>query len=120
MARVEVLRAACCIAGVDGKVDEQERELIQKLSDDVGVGKASLEAMILRAETEPDFYEVQFRVLKTDARSTMAILTEIATQDGRLEPKELEVLQHFAGRLGLDRDGFREVAAPFIGGLNAE
>ena len=110
MAKVEVLRAACCVAGADGNVDEGERKLIQQLADKVGGGKASLEAMILRAETEPDFYKSQFLVLKTDPSSTIKIMLEIATDDRELDANELKMLKHFAERLGLSEEGFKKVA----------
>ena len=116
MAKVEVLRAACCVAGADGNVDESERKLIQELANKVGVGKASLEAMILRAETEPDFYKSQFLVLKTDPSSTMTTMFEIATDDRELEADELKLLKHFSERLGLSEEGFQAVADSFAGG----
>ena len=111
MAKVEVLRAACCVAGADGTVDEKERKLIDNLAAKVGVGQASLDAMILRAETEPDFYQTQFRVLKSDAASTMGLMFEVAAQDRNIDPSELKILQRFATRLGMDEEGFRETFA---------
>ena len=111
MAKVEMLRAACCVAGADGTVDEKERKLINELAAKVGVGLASLEAMVLRAETEPDFYENQFRVLKTDASATMGLMFEVAAQDRNIDPAELKILQHFASRLGMDEAGFRDTFA---------
>jgi len=38
--RVEVLRAACAVAGIDGAPSEAERKVIDKLAADVGVGRA--------------------------------------------------------------------------------
>ena len=42
MFKVELLRAACCVAGIDGEIDEAEFAVLKKLADDVGVGDASL------------------------------------------------------------------------------
>ena len=118
MAQVEVLRAACCIAGADGTVDENERAFVDGLAERVGVGKASLDAMVLRAETEPEFFKQQFKVLKSNPKATMGTLFQAAASSGKLESKEIDMLQAFAVRLGMDGDGFREVATPVIEALN--
>ncbi len=117
MAQVEVLRAACCIAGADGTVDENERAFVDGLAERVGVGKASLDAMVLRAETEPEFFKQQFKVLKSNPKATMGTLFQAAASSGKLESKEIDMLQAFAVRLGMDGDGFREVATPVIEAL---
>ena len=118
MARVEVLRAACCVAGADGTVDDDERKLIDDLAEKVGVGRASLDAMVLRAETEPDFYENQFRVLKIDPGATMSLMFEVASQNRKIDPNEMAMLQHFAKRLGMDEASFKEVFAATVKNLD--
>lgn len=114
MAKVEVLRAACCIAGADGNVDENELVLLKRLAAGVGVGFASLNAMVSRAEVEKDFYKKQFEVLKTDAMATMQTLVEVAGADDKLIAEEIEMLRHFAKRLEMDADAFREVTQPLL------
>ena len=114
MAKVEVLRAACCIAGADGNVDDGELVLLKRLAAKVGVGKASLDAMILRAEAEKDFYKTQFQVLKTDAMETMKLMVEVAGSDDKLIAEEIKMLRYFAKRLGMDADSFREVTKPLV------
>ena len=37
MHKVEVLRAACCIAGADGEASEGELRFLKKLADQIGV-----------------------------------------------------------------------------------
>ena len=56
---VEILRAACCIAGLDEHVAASERPVLDELSRR-RVGKASLDAMVGRAKRDTDFYEQQF------------------------------------------------------------
>ena len=118
MAKVEVLRAACCVAGADGKVDDSERNLLVELADRVGVGEASLNAMILRAETEKDFYEKQFQVLKSDPDATMRTLIRVAGDNRKIDPSEVEMLRHFASRLGMPEDRYSSVAQSVLGELN--
>ena len=59
--KVEVLRAACCMAGLDGTIGEKELAILQKLATEAGVGGASLKAMMDRAKADPNYYEQQFR-----------------------------------------------------------
>jgi tellurite resistance protein len=101
MEEVEVLQAACCIAGADGQISECERELISKLGRGCGVGRASLTAMIERARTDSSFCEEQFQILKTDPQETMAILLEIASADGGIGDTEMSILQSFSRRLNV-------------------
>ena len=106
MEQVEVLRAACCVAGADGSVTDKERQLIEKLADVSGVGAASLEAMVDRAKADCSFCDEQFQILKTDPQETMAILFEIAMSDGQVGTDEEQSLWSFAERLGVPRNIF--------------
>ena len=63
---LEILRAACCIAGLDQEIGDQEQPYLRKLADRAGVGDTSLEAMIDQARTDPEFYEQQLLFLKRD------------------------------------------------------
>lgn len=109
MSQVEVLRAACCVAGGDGEVDSQERSFLTGLAERVGVGRASLEAMIQRSEEEPDFYKQQFRVLKDDPEATIELLFGVAATDGELEKSEVEMLKLFGRRLEISSERFVEI-----------
>ena len=60
--RVEILRACCCIAGADGETTPDELAQIKQLAEAEGVGEASLNAMIERAEKDPDFFKQQFKI----------------------------------------------------------
>ncbi|MBI1338203.1 MAG: hypothetical protein GC164_14760 [Phycisphaera sp.] len=106
MANVAVLRAACCIAGLDKHIDEQELKLLERIADYAGVGKASLSAMIDRAKNDEDFYEDQFKIVLTDPKATMTALFAVAVADGKLGDNERIILCHFADRLGLPEREF--------------
>ena len=106
---VEILRAACCIAGLDGEICDRERPLLDRLAEKAGVGSASFQAMIDRAESDQSFYEEQFHVVKMDAEETMKILFAVAVADGVLLRAERIILQHFADKLGLPEHRFDEL-----------
>jgi len=107
--KLEILRAAVCIVGVDGKIDDQELQLVEKLAKEIGVGRASREAMIDRAIDDPDFHKQMFRVLKTETDQTMLTMFHAAMVDGELEDSEIEVLKHFAAKLDLSDETFEKL-----------
>ena len=111
MLKVDILRAACCVAGIDGEVDDTERSVLAKLADDVGVGQASLEAMISRGKSDPEFHKEQFRVLKADPQETMATLLEVAMADGKLVESEEKVLQILSRKLDVQDEVFQQLIA---------
>ncbi|MGI9495923.1 MAG: TerB family tellurite resistance protein [Mariniblastus sp.] len=106
MQEVEVLRAACCVAGIDGEITAGELVIINQLAEKAGVGKASLEAMIARGETDPEFYKEQFRVLKDNPREAMVSILKVATADHSLAKDEIEVMRKFAEKLGISAESF--------------
>ena len=99
MIKVEILRAACCVAGANGESSDAERQMLDRLARDAGVGLASLEAMISRACSDQNFCNEQFRVLKADPKDAVAALLEVAMADGTIEDSEAEILKILAGRL---------------------
>lgn len=109
--KVEVLRAACCIAGLDGKIGDQEMAILQKLATEAGVGTASFKAMRDRAASDPNYYEQQFRFLRGDPDESMKIMLNVAVSDGELHPNERVVLQSFATKLGLSEERYHKLLA---------
>jgi tellurite resistance protein len=102
MRKVEVLRAACCVAGIDGEAEDKELAVLRELAEEVGVGQTSLNAMIERAETDQAFYQEQFRVLKGNPKETLEFLLRVALADGRLGNRESQVIRLLALRLDVD------------------
>lgn len=101
MVKVEVLRAACCVAGADGEACDKENTVLKRLAKETGVGQASLDAMISRACSDQEFCNEQFRVLKADPREAMAILLEVAMSDGEVDSNEASILKVLAGKLAV-------------------
>jgi len=106
MKKVEVLRAACCVAGIDGETSPEERRVLDMLAAQAGVGLASLTAMIERSESDQGFYKEQFRVLKAEPKETMKLLIGIALADNKLRTIERQVLERLGKRLGVDKETF--------------
>jgi tellurite resistance protein len=106
MRKVEVLRAACCVAGIDGEAEDKELAVLRELAEEIGVGQTSLNAMVERAETDQAFYQEQFRVLKGNPKETLEFLLRVALADGRLGNRESQVLRLLALRLDVDGDQF--------------
>lgn len=109
--RLDILRAACCVAGIDGEANEAEAAVLKRLAREVGVGKASLDAMVERAETDSTFHEEQFKVLEFEPKTTMATLLEVALADGQLSESEADVLRILAGRLKIEPAMFERLLA---------
>ena len=106
MRRVEILRAACCVAGADLTIAEAEKPLLDRLAREAGVGFASLEAMMERATQNEDFYREQFRVLSADPKMTMTLLFKVAISDRQLDPQEVKILKFLATQLEVSDDQF--------------
>lgn len=98
---VELLRGACCVAGLDQQVTPAEMELLQKLADRAGVGAASLKAMIDMARTNEAFYKQQFKFKHPDPDRVLVELMRVAIADGDLSLDERVILGTFAERLGV-------------------
>lgn len=106
MRQVELLRAACCVAGADGETSDREMRALQQLADQAGVGDASLAAMIECAETDDEFYKAQFRVVSSDPEKALKLLFKVAIIDGKLRKTEAVMLKRLALRLNVDPDQF--------------
>lgn len=106
MVKVEVLRAACCIAGCDGEVTSEEQAVLKDLAHTVGVGKASLDAMTARAVGDPEFHKEQFRVLKAEPTEALRLLLKVAVADRGLSKSECHVLKRLALQLDVPEQEF--------------
>lgn len=101
MRKVDLLRAACCVAGADGETSESERRMLQRLANESGIGAASLTAMIECAETDERFLETQFRVATAKPQEALQLLFRMAIVDGRLRKAEAVMLKRLSRRLGV-------------------
>lgn len=106
--KVALLRAACCVAGIDKEISAPEEAVIRRLASDVGVGAASLQAMMDRATSDQEFYKEQFNAF-SNPQQTMAGLLEVAVVDGQVSDAEVGVLSELASRLDVDPSVFQEL-----------
>ena len=106
MKQVELLRAACCVAGADGEVSDRERQFLERIAGKAGVGGASLAAMIECAEQDENYYKSQFRIVSGDPRRTLEILFKVAAKDGRLTQSEVQMLKRLSKPLGMAPQDF--------------
>lgn len=107
--KIDLLRAACCVAGVDGEASDAEMDVIAKLVNETGVGKASLQAMMDRAIKDHDFYKEQFRVLKENPTESMTYLLQVAMADGKLTDGEIHILEKLSQRLDVPTEDFQKL-----------
>jgi len=103
---VEILRAACAVAGLDQRISPEERKVLQMLADRIGVGEMSLNAMMARATKDQAFFQEMFTILRHDPEETMKTMVAVAMADGELIENERVVLHHFSGLLGLSEARF--------------
>lgn len=117
---VELVRAACCVAALDGEITPRERAAIERLAEGPGIGAASIKAMLDMALKNKSWYEQQFRLAVKDPDRTMKALLSVAVVDGDFGENERIVLAHLGRKLGLDdarlealfRAAQREVPGP--------
>lgn len=117
MQKVEVLRAACCVAGIDKVVEDNELHLLAKMAKEVGVGKASLAAMVQRATSDPNFHQEQFRILKENPQECLAAVLEVALADGGVSEDETQILRSLSENLEVPSDVFEQLVTQ-IANLN--
>ena len=115
MQKVEVLRAACCVAGIEGNIQECELPLLQKIAKEVGVGKASLDAMMERAKNDANFHEEQFQILKSEPQKCMATVLEVAMCDGKVTDAETHVLKSLSQKLNVSDETFQQLMTKVSG-----
>lgn len=101
MTYVEILRAACCVAGLDQEICEKERPLLDRLALAAGVGEVSFKAMMDRAKCDSTFFQEMFKIVKADPDAAFKIMLSVAIADGKFTTDERVVLHHFAEKLGL-------------------
>ena len=111
MQDVQILRAACCLAGIDGEISDKERPLLQRLATEAGVGAMSLQAMMDMAVSDKDFYEEQLGYALTDPDHTIRTLFRVAAADGQFTSEERIMLHHFAMKVGMNDETYDALIA---------
>ncbi|MCZ6836368.1 MAG: hypothetical protein O7G85_11395 [Planctomycetota bacterium] len=108
---LEILKAACCVAGLDGDISDREKQTLQVLAKRAGVGKASFEAMIEVAVEDEDYFKKQLDLLRGDTDRTIKTLFQIAVTDRKLGANERIVMQYFADKLEMPPERFEKILA---------
>ena len=106
---VEILRAACCIAGLDGEICESEERLLRELQEQAGVGEASFGAMLERARTDDDYHKDVLNVLRADTERVMKIMIEVARADGDISINERAIIRHLGEKIGADLESLDDL-----------
>lgn len=107
--RVEILKAACCIAGADGEISQRERESLIKMADEIGVGAASLDAMMDLAITDESFRDSQLRMVHKAPAQVFETLYRMARLDPDVPTPERKLLIRFGRKLGLETEQMNEI-----------
>ena len=106
---LEILKAACCVAGIDGEICEREHPLLKRMAHTAGVDSDWLNATLAQALNDPLFFERQFHLLRTDPEETMRVLFEVALADEHFSLPERIILQNFADKIGMERERYEEL-----------
>ena len=106
---LEVLKAACCIAGLDEDVGFKERKVLQSLAERAGVDQAAFDAMMEMAVEDDDYFEGQLNLLQSNVDDAIKSLFRVAVTDGKLGSNERGILHHFAENLGMTGERFEQI-----------
>ena len=106
---LEVVKAACCIAGLDGEISDREGPVLRKLADRAGIGQASLDAMIDRAKHDRNYYEHQLKFLSGDPDGVIKTLFQVAIADRELHTSERVILRYLADKVGITPERFEQI-----------
>ncbi len=93
---------------------EGEKAILRRLAREIGVGHASLNAMMERAETDPEVHKQQFAILKGEPTRAMAILIQVAVSDGTISDDEVAVLKKLADNLNVPDGVFDQLKVAAI------
>ena len=104
----ELFEAVLAIAGADGRITRSERGLLESLAERVGVGRASLAAMIDRATREPRFKSDRSLHKVSDPLKAMELLVAAARIDGEISEEERQLLVRTAEIWDIPNDDFME------------
>ena len=106
---LELLRAVLAVAAADGDISRSETGLIMGLAARIGVGQASLQAMVeaaKRGEAQPEHLVIQSA---GNACTALELLVAEARLDGEISEAERHLLVTIAARLKITGPEFNDV-----------
>ena len=101
---VDLLKAAACIAGLDGEITPHEAQALKHLAKRAGVRDDHLETLMEKARVDDDLLNEQLSVVRADPETTLAVLYQVAAIDGVVSGDERAVVEQFGVILGLSRE----------------
>lgn len=101
----KMIKTLVCVAWADGRVADEEREIIDTLIDLNDLGEADAKKIRLWAEKRHELRELKFDGLE-DIDKTMILQQAVFVTyvDGEQSEKELELLRDLGQRLGIEPD----------------
>ena len=107
--QLELLRAALAVAVADGEIRRSEMGVVEGLAVRVGVGRASLDAMLEAARQDNSIADNILIRSKDRARTALELLVAQARIDGQISRQERDVIVRVATSLGITGDDFQTV-----------
>jgi tellurite resistance protein len=113
---VDLLKAAACIAGVDGEITEGEAEVLSALAERAGVRQDHLQTLVEKARVDDDLLNEQMSVVRADPDTTIAVLCQVAAVDGIVSGDEKVVIEQFGVVLGVSKERMAQIFETVAGG----
>lgn len=107
--KLEMLKAVLAVAAADGRISASERGVYEALAARVGIGRVSLDAMVMRMAGDPVARHDLFELAMSDPAQAFELLVATARIDGRISDEERELLAHVAAALGIEGERFKTV-----------
>ncbi|MHC4445033.1 MAG: hypothetical protein ACYTF1_18940 [Planctomycetota bacterium] len=107
--KLELLKSALLVAVADGKLKHSEMGVVMGLAARVGVGRASLEAMIDAANDGRMGHDDILMRSSRSARTALELLVAQARIDGEITDAEREVLVLIGSRFNITGEEFQKI-----------
>ena len=115
MEQMDLLKAALAVAMADGVLTRSEKGVVEGLAAKIGVGKASLEAMLDAAKEDKSIADSILIKDKVKAHTAFELLVAQARIDGDISSQERELLVRVAKSLNIADEDFPVI---YTAGLN--
>jgi len=106
---LELLKAALAVAVADGEIRRSEMGVVEGLAMRLGVGRASLEAMLEAAQKDDSTADNILIRSKERARRALELLVAQARIDGEISAEERNVIVRIATSLNLTGGEFQSI-----------
>ena len=106
---LELLKAALAVAVADGEIRRSEMGVVEGLAMRLGVGRASLEAMLEAAQKDDSTADNILIRSKERARRALELLVAQARIDGKISAEERSVIVRIATSLNLAGGEFQSI-----------